>query len=256
MDEWVVPGGRMRGLLRIGVFIFVGMAMACGEKEYSVSKAPTGENSNQNVINPNKSIDVSQATEIECACGGSVYTVFVDMNGDGVLDSSEAVVSRQVVCNGLNGAPGSDGQNGYSMVFEVVPAPVQVCLAGGNVLLMALDIGRTGVYDISYPSQQSITLCNGQNGQISGYSPVEAIQACGGGGAYREVLLRLANGQVLSSFSEDSGGTMTRLAFLPDGTYMNTDSSGCIFSLATSENGASRSISWNGEVQMTWPLDP
>lgn len=229
-------------------------AIACNSPDYTLSEKPQDESTDQSVVEPSSRISVTSATPVECAAGGNVYSVFKDRNENGVFDLEEAVISRQVVCNGQN------GQNGYSMVFETVAATTNICPAGGNVLLMALDIAGLGVYDITFPNQKSITVCNGQNGQnarITGFTPVEAIQACGNmGGGYREILLRLSNGQILASFSEDTGGTMTRLTLLPDGTFMNTDSSGCVFSLSTTPDGLTRSISWNGSVQLTWNVIP
>ena len=120
--------------------------------------------------------------------------------------------------------------------------------------MMATDINNTGVYNSQFPNQQSMTICNGQNGVTPAFTTVETITACGNNVAYKEVLLRLQNGQVLASFSNDTGGTMTRLSFLPDGTFMNTDNSGCVFSLSTSSDGKTRSISWSGQIQQSWPM--
>lgn len=198
-------------------------------------------------------IHVIEATPQQCAAGGRVYLVFNDEDRNGALDSNDTVLSEQVVCNGKNG---TDGANGHSLVFHTVPAPAEVCAAGGYTLLMSVDIADSGVYDFSNPNQQSLTLCNGQSAPVAAYSPVEPIIPCGETVPFKEILLRLHNGQVLGSFSEDTGGTMTRLAFLPDGTFMNTDGSSCVFTLATSPNGKMRSISWNNQVQHTWAMLP
>lgn len=251
------------------------------------SNAGTGsdapDNSSQTVSSP-KSIDVKSASSAQCPAGGMVYSVFLDANSNGVFDSSEDVVSEQVVCSGVNGRNGADGangangsngsdgtngsngSNGHSVVFSQVAAPSNVCSAGGTTLMMALDVLDGGAYSAGLPDQQSMTICNGMNGQngadghdganapTPAFSPVEPILACGATVSYKEVLLRLSNGQVLGSFSDSASGANTRLAFLPDGSYVNTDGSGCSFSLATSSDGHTRSISWNNQVQMTWAL--
>ena len=192
-----------------------------------------------------------------CASGSGLEVNFgLDSNDNGVLGASE-ISAPQILCDGVAGATGSAGTNGVSMVFQVVAATPAQCQAGGTNILMALDSDRSGNLSASDQNFQSTVLCNGQDGknaQTSSYTPVEPILACGNAVAYKEVLLRLSDGQVLGSFSQDTGGTMTRLSFLPDGTYMNTDSSGCIFSLNTATDGKTRSISWQGATQETWSL--
>jgi hypothetical protein len=216
-------------------------------------------------------IDVVDASLLECSAGGKVYIVFMDKNGNGLLDSNEPTVSSQIVCNGItgaNGADGVDGTNGHagiSMVFQTVVATANQCTAGGVTLLMALDTDQSLSLTLADENLQSVTLCNGTNGvdgqngspaPITDFTPVDYIAACGNTVPYKEILLRLQNGQVLSSFSSSTNGDMTRLAFLPDGVFMNTDTSGCVFTLSTSIDGTTRSVSWNNQVQMSWPLLP
>ncbi len=201
-----------------------------------------------------QSVDVSAATVADCANGGIVYTIYLDANQNTILDEGDGVLKKYSVCNGTNGTNGSNGHNGSGVAFRVIAAPISVCTAGGSTVMMATDVASTGVYSIDAPNQQSMTICNGQNAVLPDYSPVEPILACGDNVAYKEVLLRLQNGQVLGSFSNDTGGTMTRLAFIPDGNYMNTDNSGCTFSLSTSTDGKTRSISWYNTIQKTWTM--
>lgn len=189
----------------------------------------------------------------------------LDLDRNNALDGSE-ISQTQIVCDGKNGdvgAAGPPGSNGHGVVFQVSPAPVEVCSSGGSVIVMALDIFDLGVYSPADPGQQSLAVCNGHDGSNghdgadappSAYTPLEVIMPCGNSVAYKEVLLRLYNGQVLAAFSENVSGLNTRLSFLPDGTFMNTDGSNCVFSLATSEG--TRSISWAGQVQNTWPMSP
>ena len=218
---------------------------------------------------------VAPATSEQCIAGGLIYTVFLDQNRNGTHEADETVTSTQTVCNGVNGANGADGTNGHSVVFQTVSAPADLCANGGTTIVMALDVNDTGEYHASLPQQRAMTLCNGLNGSdgtngadgadgtdgtngadapVPMYAAVDSIQPCGNNGAYKEVLLRLQSGQVLASFSNDTGGTMTRLAFLPDGTFMTTDSTSCQFTLATSQDGTTRSISWFGQIQKLWNM--
>ena len=225
-----------------------------------VCKAVNGTNGHSTLVSTSR-VAVGFSA---CASGSGLQINFgLDTNDSGLLDASE-ITQTEVVCDGVTGSTGADGQagsNGYSMVFAVAPASVQDCPAGGSTIVMALDVDRSQSITPADQNIQSMTLCNGvagQNGQNAtptAYTPVEPILACGDNVAYKEVLLRLSDGQVLGSFSDNTSGSMTRLAFIPDGTFMNTDSSGCVFSLSTSVDGSTRSMSWEGAVQMTWPLE-
>ena len=198
-----------------------------------------------------------------CASGsGLQVNSGLDQDRSGVLDAGE-ISQAQILCDGEAGAAGSAGaagpagSDGHNVVFQAVAAGNNVCVAGGTTLLMALDVNNLGIYSASDPNQQSMTLCNGANGadgQTPAYAPVEPILPCGNTVAYKEVLLRLNNGQVLASYSDNASGAMTRLVFLPDGSFMDTDNSSCTFSLATSIDGATRSMSWNGQVQLSWAV--
>ena len=184
----------------------------------------TNPNSAASALAPGQGIDVSNASLADCPAGGKTYAVYSDENHDGRKQDEESVLSTQVVCNGTNGASGSNGSNGtngsngsngsngHSLVFTTVSAPPEVCASGGSTLLIASDIHDLGIYDPTLPNQSAMTVCNGSNGQnaeVPSYTPVEAIQPCGATVAYKEVLLRLANGQVLGSFSDDVSGKMT-----------------------------------------------
>lgn len=102
---------------------------------------------------------------------------------------------------------------------------------------------------ITCPDGTSATLLNGVNGLPGADSPptpltpIAAVEPCGqASSAYKEVLLILENGDIFSSFSDSLNGANTRNTFLPDGNYIDTDDSGCQFSVST--NGSTRSIVW------------
>lgn len=208
-------------------------------------------------------IDVRAATEAECENGGAVYSVYGDFNGNGARDDGEQVKNSQVVCNGLNGqngedgvngADGEDGLDGSSVVFSVLPASAVACAAGGSTILMAQDSNHNSQFDSADSGIQSTSICNGLSPQLSPYTPVGILRPCGGRALYAETLLRLHDGQILASFSENNSGKNTRFSVLPDGSYATTDGANCSFTVATAGDGHSRSISWDGQVQEVWMI--
>lgn len=298
------------------VFIFMILIFSgCTFAEHSTAnKAANDSNTSQSQTGV-QLISISTPTAAQCPNGGSLFSIYFDLNNNQQQDADEETISSNVICNGTNGANGfstafnmnrvtidvstcasgtgvqlssgldldrdlslsateiqqtsllCDGQNGqqgaagpagqdgHSMQFEISPASTAVCPAGGSILVMALDVQNRGSYSSSDPNQQSLVICNGQQGAAataSAYSAAEVIMPCGNSVSYKEVLLRLANGQVLAAFSDNISGLNTRLSLIPDGTYMNSDGSQCVFSLST--QGQTRSISWGGTTQSSWPL--
>lgn len=205
-----------------------------------------------------------QTDAVACASGSGVQlSAGLDLNRSRTLEPAE-IDHTEVICDGVRGSDGQmgpsgpAGRNGFSMAYQVVPASTAQCgAAGGSNILMALDIDGLGVYQAHFPSQSSMTICNGRAAAVSAYTPVQAVQPCRSPGAtssFSEVLLVLGNGQVLASVSQNTAGDNTRLSFIPDGSYMTTDGASCRFSLSTS--GSTRSISWSNQVQMSWSITP
>jgi len=133
---------------------------------------------------------------------------------------------------GTDGATGADGANCSVMAVEPsIDAP-----NGGALITCGLS--------------QTLVL-NGTNGTDgldappTAYSIVDTINPCGVNGSFDEVLLRLANGSVLASFSQNGSALTTRLVELVSGNYATTDSNSCSFS-ATINNDGSGNISWSG----------
>ena len=201
---------------------------------------------------------------VGCASQSGVQlSTGVDLNKNNSLDASE-MTQTTILCDGIAGQNGATGEigaagpagaNGHNAVFSIVPANMEVCANGGSVIMMALDINDTGVYSEKLPQQQSATICNGSNGmnaQASPYQVVDVITPCGVTVANKEVLLRLHNGQILATVSDNVNGYNTRLAFVVDGNYVNTDPSACSFSIQTQNK--TRSISWGESVQSSWQM--
>lgn len=172
------------------------------------------------------------------------------------------ILSLLMACTGPAGIS-------YMSLINTVPASPNACPNGGIVVISAVDINHNFQIDCGDANIQSSTVCNGANGSAgatgaqgsvgaqgntgpqgasivqSPYTPVQAIEPCGPtSSSYKEVLLVLSNGDILSSFSEQLNGQDTRLTFLTDGSYVDTDESGCNFSVSTT--GTTRSITWSG----------
>jgi len=74
---------------------------------------------------------------------------------------------------------------------------------------------------------------------LSGVNDVAAIlDPCGDGVGWDEVFLRLADGTIVASFSDNVHGENTRFTILPhtNGVYVTTDGTSCVFKVKT--NGA------------------
>jgi hypothetical protein len=95
-----------------------------------------------------------------CASGGKKITSGLDANADGVLDSSE-VSSTAYVCNGSNGAAGSNGLQ--SLIRTATETAGTNCANGGIKITSGLDSNSNGTLDASEVSSTAYT-CNGANG--------------------------------------------------------------------------------------------
>ena len=98
-----------------------------------------------------------------CANGGIEVDVGLDTNADGVLQSSE-ITSQQHICNGVNGAPGTNGIDGLTQLVKTkVLAAGSACATGGVEVDIGFDVNDDGVLQVAeIASTQDI--CNGANG--------------------------------------------------------------------------------------------
>jgi hypothetical protein len=105
--------------------------------------------------------------------------------------------------------------------------------------LAALDSDRDGLWSPFDTGQQSATVCNGEDGENgldappTPFTPVAAIDPCGNGPGFDEVLLRLNDGSILASFSDNANGKNTRFSLLVPGNYVSTDGTLCYFSVTS-----------------------
>lgn len=87
---------------------------------------------------------------------------------------------------------------------------------------------------ISCPDGTSTAILNGTPGAdgqpapATAYTVTELVDPCGPQGAYDEVLLKLANGQILAHFAS---GAKQFLTIVPPGNYTSTDSTNCFFTI-------------------------
>lgn len=152
--------------------------------------------------------------------------------------------------NGLDGANGASGSNGHNSLLRSMPSAPS-CPNGGVTFLMGLDLDDDG--DLSGTEvQQTTYACNGTNGTngsngLNGtngtnapptpFTPVALVDPCGDApGTYDEVFIRLFNGTLVASFSENANGKNTRFSVLTAGSYMTTDGDNCTFTVDANNN--------------------
>lgn len=156
--------------------------------------------------------------------------------------------------NGTNGQNGHDGANGHSTVFSTAVASATQCPAGGSILMIGVDLDDNNSLDVTDGNVQTLVTCNGTNGQDGAkgdkgdtgdqgpagsdapptqFTPVALVNPCGNApGIWNEVFLKLADGTILASFSDNANGKNTRFSVLTDGTYQTTDGDNCVFTLS------------------------
>lgn len=160
------------------------------------AQGPTGQ-SGTNGSNGHNSLLVTLSGAPGCVAGGKTLLVGTDLDDSTTLEAGEVTASAEI-CNGQNGADGVDGEDGQD--------------------------GTNGVNGT-----------NGADAPPTALTPVEIVDPCGDApGVYDEVFVRLQNGTLLASFSQNSSGLNTRFSVLVAGNYMTTDGDNCTFSV----NGA------------------
>lgn len=138
-----------------------------------------------------------------------------------VLSCILLVSCGQLPLNGLN-----------SLIKLTSTAPT--CASGGVTVISALDANRSNDVELDVDTNvQMAAVCNG--GSNTGpFSSVEILNPCGDDPTrVDEVLLRLSDGTVLASFSDNASGSNTRFSLIGPGTYSTTDGTGCTFTLTS-----------------------
>lgn len=147
---------------------------------------------------------------------------------------------------GSPGETGQSGSDGYSIVSSttVLATGDALCSTGGTLIRIARDLNRDGLLDSQDDRQQISTICNGSDGTAgedgedgadappTAFTPVSIVDPCGDApGIYDEIFLRLQNGTLLWSLSDNSNGLNTRFSVAVQGSWVTTDGSGCYFSV-------------------------
>ncbi len=156
-----------------------------------------------------------------------------------------------VACNGKDGRSGQDGQNGlnghtsppavngHSAAFAAAPADVSLCAAGGTVLNAGTDFNDDGALELTEVSATAV-VCNGAPAATNGFEPTNLVAACGGNIAdsNNELFIRLANGILIGSVSQNVNGLNTHFGVVAPGTWVSTGSNGhtCVFTVDESYN--------------------
>lgn len=215
-----------------------GSTGAAGNNGSNGSNGSNGKNSIVKILGANLAMCPNSSPDGSGNYGQVIYSG-LDTNSNGILDASE-VTNTSLVCNGAKGSTGSAGNNGSNgtngtngtngVSCTVTPiVPSNSVPAGGALLQCGLT--QVAIY----------------NGAASGaaqmYQVVQEIHPCGiASSPWKEVLLQLLGGNLIGDFSENGNALTTRLSDIPDGSYEDTDDSGCNFSVSTS--GSTRSVSW------------
>lgn len=140
---------------------------------------------------------------------------------------------------GPAGPKGAPGTNGISPVITAIPATSAQCPTGG----LAFTITDANGTSLPYP------VCNGSQSPLA---QVALLAPCGiSSSNWKEQLILLNDGSLLGTFSENLSGQDTRLALIPDGSYIDTDESGCNFNINTS--GTTRTLAWGAGSSSNQP---
>lgn len=161
--------------------------------------------------------------------------------------------TSHLVPNGATGNSGADGSNGHSAVVGLTAASTLQCPSGGQVITAATDSNDNGVLDSGDSNIQAAVICNGVAGPQGDpgfsptFTPTIAIFPCGQSSAtYKEALLGLTGGGVYGFFVGNvSDPTKSANIVLPLGSYYDTDTSLCNFSISADVSG-NITVAWNG----------
>lgn len=219
---------------KISLLILILLAVGCGRRGHQGERGFTGATGAPGVGCSTTTLSACELTP----------------NGGALIVCGE---TSSILVNGTNGTNGSNGSNGSNGTN------------GLSAYELWLNAGNTGSFSDYLSSLVGATGANGQNGSNgtngtngaqgpqglqgpaglpSAFSVVDILNPCGTNGSFDEVFLRLQNGIVLASFSDNSNGNNTRLSLLRTGSYGTTDGYSCSFSIVI--NGAHGSISWSG----------
>lgn len=137
----------------------------------------------------------------------------------------------------IKGDKGDTGDSGYNSLIETnrVESDFVLCPSKSGVLIVSgIDMNRDSVLNVSEITSSTF-LCDGIDGEntsLTDYTFVEIIIPCDNIEPYSEILFRMANGQLVASFSDSLGGAFTRLSIIVPGTYQTSDKNNCVFQVS------------------------
>lgn len=141
---------------------------------------------------------------------------------------------------GLPGARGPAGNDGVSCTV---------------ITLLPSHDNPTGGAQITCGSNSVIVIngASGTNGSAS-YVIVGSVDPCGPYGAFDEIFLRMASGQLVALYVQSSDALTARLSYIADGVNLHTtDTQTCYFNLTTDVSGV-RTIQYTSAVVSGSPL--
>ncbi len=131
-----------------------------------------GTNGTNGVDGKSGGIIVTAAAEGTCSAGGISVKTYVDVNNNGVFDSTETYTSTSSICNGANGSDGKSSE------LTTTSATFAQCAFGG-VVYTSTTTGELA---------QSNVICNGKAGTNSSLAQkVASSSQCPTGGTVLEI---------------------------------------------------------------------
>lgn len=171
------------------------VTLQCGDDDPVTLVGAPGEAGASGRDGRDAAVRTEQASEDQCAAGGEVFFVGLDLDSNGELDAGEET-QNFILCQ-------VEGERGASALIEVAQADMNKCPSGGQLLEMGLDADMSG--ELEPPEvMQSFTLCNGTSGSgQDGANSVIQVKVgegtCAGGGDLVEVGVDVDRDGVLSS---------------------------------------------------------
>lgn len=125
------------------------------------------------------------------------------------------------------GPAGANGENGSSCsATQAIGGVLISCTDGTSAVLLDGPTGPRG--DTGEKGDSGSNGVDGLNAPPTPYTVTEMIDPCGDQTAYDEILMRLANDQLVAHFSS---GSLEFLTVIPPGNYVTTDGTHCHFTV-------------------------
>lgn len=120
-----------------------------------------------------------------CNEGGVRLHTGLDLNANNILDATETQATT-VLCNGLRGLSGPQGQPGTSgqdaflqlLEHEVLPLGHETCPTGGTAMHSGLDVNGNGTLEED-EATSSVVVCNGSVG-TNGFNGLDGMDGVNG----------------------------------------------------------------------------